>query len=420
MIFVKPHYLALIIFPLFSANLFSQQIVLAVIDFEGKGVTQIEASALTDKLRTEIINLGNVTLVERGEMDEILQEQGFQQTGCVSSECMVEVGLLLGATQIVGGSISRVGNTFSVSARIIDIETGKIINSANYDYSGVIDELLISGMRNISQLLFLAKGGGIVELDKDIEYYDNGKIKSEGRRIAGRKHGRWIYYHEDGRIVKVGNYKDGKMTGEWTFYYDNGTLQKTTTYEDNKLNGRWVYYHKNGKIMKVGDYKDGKMTGEWTFYYDDGTLQQTTTYEDNRFTGKWTYYSREGEILWTIERTQKRDYLGISTLLTPFQVTEYYLNGKKKASSGLTSSGYIHGKRTVFGLDGQILSQERFHSGHGLYIDIHENGQKKVEGICKHYGIDLETGTIIMGRTGQWRKWNESGELIFDAKYGWH
>ena len=43
-------------------------------------------------------------------MGAILEEQGLQQSGCVSSECAVEVGNALGAKFIVTGSISKVGN----------------------------------------------------------------------------------------------------------------------------------------------------------------------------------------------------------------------------------------------------------------------------------------------------------------------
>ena len=43
-------------------------------------------------------------------MEDILKEQGFQQTGCTSDECVVEVGKIIGVQQMVGGSISKVGN----------------------------------------------------------------------------------------------------------------------------------------------------------------------------------------------------------------------------------------------------------------------------------------------------------------------
>ena len=39
-------------------------------------------------------------------MEQILVEQGFQQSGCTTNECMVEVGKLIGVEKIVSGSIS--------------------------------------------------------------------------------------------------------------------------------------------------------------------------------------------------------------------------------------------------------------------------------------------------------------------------
>jgi hypothetical protein len=86
-------------------------------------------------------------------MEEVLKEQGFQQTGCVSEECAVEVGKMLGTKMIVVGSISKVGSTFSINAKIVDVASGEIIKSANYKYQGAIDGLLISGMAEVASQL---------------------------------------------------------------------------------------------------------------------------------------------------------------------------------------------------------------------------------------------------------------------------
>ena len=83
-------------------------------------------------------------------MDEIIKEQGFQQSGCTTNECMVTVGKLIGVEKIVGGSISQVGNVYSVSARIVSIETGEIENTAVYDHTGNIGELLTKGMKRVA------------------------------------------------------------------------------------------------------------------------------------------------------------------------------------------------------------------------------------------------------------------------------
>jgi len=130
------------------SSIFSQQTI-AVLDFEGIGVSQEEARALSNRFGSEFLELAEYkfTLVERQAMGEILKEQGLQQSGCVSSECAVEVGAALGAELIIIGSISKVGTIFSVNARMLDVETSRILKSINYDQIGDIGLLLTKGMR---------------------------------------------------------------------------------------------------------------------------------------------------------------------------------------------------------------------------------------------------------------------------------
>jgi len=138
---------------LFIGLVFSQDITIAVLEFEGKGVSQSETSTLTDRLRDEIFKTGVYNVLERGLMDDVLKEQGFQQSGCVTSECAVEVGNMLGVQQMIGGSIGKVGNMYTVSARIIDVGTGEVLKSANYDLIGEIEELLMNGMNQVASEL---------------------------------------------------------------------------------------------------------------------------------------------------------------------------------------------------------------------------------------------------------------------------
>ena len=133
---------------LLISTMFSQKTV-AVLDFEGIGVSQEEAKALSNRFGSEFLDIAEnqYTLVERQAMGEILKEQGLQQSGCVSSECAVEVGAALGAQLIIIGSISKVGTIFSVNARMLDVETSRILKSINYDQMGNIGLLLTKGMR---------------------------------------------------------------------------------------------------------------------------------------------------------------------------------------------------------------------------------------------------------------------------------
>ena len=122
----------------------------AVIPLDAKGVSEIEASVLTERLALELFRTGRFTVLERGKMEDILTEQDFQLTGCVSEECLVEVGQLLGVEQLVAGSVSRIGETYSVILRLISAESGAIVQMASYDHKGAIDELLSEGMRMVA------------------------------------------------------------------------------------------------------------------------------------------------------------------------------------------------------------------------------------------------------------------------------
>ena len=117
------------------------QTYIAVLEFTGKNVSAVEASALTDRMRSELFRTGQFRVIEREMMDEILGEQGFQMSGCTTDECIVEMGRLIGVDQIISGSISRVGEVFSIAARTVDVETAEIVQIATYDHEGKIGEL---------------------------------------------------------------------------------------------------------------------------------------------------------------------------------------------------------------------------------------------------------------------------------------
>jgi curli biogenesis system outer membrane secretion channel CsgG len=115
----------------------------AIIDFDGRGISTLEAQTLTDRFRTTVAGLGAVIVVERAMMLEIIDEQGLQQSGCTTSECAVEVGALLGVEYMVGGSIGKLGDTFTIDSRLISVETGASVQVKEITYQGKVDGLII-------------------------------------------------------------------------------------------------------------------------------------------------------------------------------------------------------------------------------------------------------------------------------------
>ena len=89
---------------------------IAVNRLDAKGISADEADIITAKLRSELMAVAGYKIMERGKMNDILKEQGFQQTGACSEEsCIMEMGQLLGVTHMIAGSVGKIGNSFSIS-----------------------------------------------------------------------------------------------------------------------------------------------------------------------------------------------------------------------------------------------------------------------------------------------------------------
>jgi hypothetical protein len=116
---------------------------IAVLDFNTSGgLSDLEAITLTNRLRSKLVKTNAFVVLERGKMDEILTEQGFQQMGCTTTECAIEVGKLLNVQKMVSGNIGKLGKTWTMDIALIDVETSHIEKSFFQDYKGEIDGLL--------------------------------------------------------------------------------------------------------------------------------------------------------------------------------------------------------------------------------------------------------------------------------------
>ncbi len=121
---------------------------IAVIDFNSPGMEAQMIVALSDRLRTELFNTGQYDVMERGQMDQIIKEQGFQQSGvCTDEACLVEMGQLLGVEKLLAGSIGKIGTLYTINSRMIDMRTGKIEQSVAEDCACPVEGLVTSVAR---------------------------------------------------------------------------------------------------------------------------------------------------------------------------------------------------------------------------------------------------------------------------------
>jgi len=140
----------------------SQRLTISVMDLNvTSGLAPNEMAMLTDKLLNEFVADGCYKVVERSKRDEILKEQGFQQSGaCDQGACLVEAGQLLGVQKMVGGTIGKLGSLYAVELRVIDVKTGEIDKPFSRQYSGDVS-VLLGAMREAAAVFSgISAGGG--------------------------------------------------------------------------------------------------------------------------------------------------------------------------------------------------------------------------------------------------------------------
>jgi hypothetical protein len=196
---------------------------IAIVDLIPKGSSKIIAEAVTNLIRSEMIDTGLFTIVERSEMKEILKEQGFQQTGCTDQSCAVQLGKLLSANKILVGEVTGVGKGFIITVRIVDVEKGVSDFSANEkaDNADVLDKSVVTLTTTMVERITGVRGAKItIEQETKFGYYTRAIIPGWGQLYVGKKQKGYIFMSS---FVVSG----GAALGSY-FYY----LDKRKTYRD--------------------------------------------------------------------------------------------------------------------------------------------------------------------------------------------
>jgi len=96
---------------------------LAVLDLKAKhGVEQSLAEALSVEIRDAIHSYGKYEVLSREDLAAIAERTKTQQLlGCDESTCIVDFGKKIGTQFVVAGSLSKIGDTYSLSLRLIKV-----------------------------------------------------------------------------------------------------------------------------------------------------------------------------------------------------------------------------------------------------------------------------------------------------------
>lgn len=135
----------------------------AVLEFKaGVGISQNDVDGISAIFITYFRPAG-YTMVERTQIDKVIEEQGFQRSSMTQSQ-MVRVGQILNVSKIVVGDINVVMGQYNVDCRVLNVETGTIAATEGATFA---TSSYRSSMQNVAQKLaakIAITSGGTVQL----------------------------------------------------------------------------------------------------------------------------------------------------------------------------------------------------------------------------------------------------------------
>ena len=107
----------------------------AVLYFENQGNEELEPLkvGLAQMMVTDIKGTPGVTVVERQQLQAILDELELGHSGMADPKAAAKVGKLLGAEWMVLGSYFELMGTLRIDARLVQVETGEILFAHGVD-----------------------------------------------------------------------------------------------------------------------------------------------------------------------------------------------------------------------------------------------------------------------------------------------
>jgi curli biogenesis system outer membrane secretion channel CsgG len=140
--------LALVVVPTLSSAASADKPRVAVLEFKNKADNQWwyhgGAQAAQDVFVTELFKSGKFRVVDREQLDAIMQEKGLTLSGDVDPKTAMKIGKLLGVNYLLTGAVTEYGNTdvggggggvfagkrkfvAALNARLINVSTGEVV-----------------------------------------------------------------------------------------------------------------------------------------------------------------------------------------------------------------------------------------------------------------------------------------------------
>ena len=177
---------------------------IAVMDFVNMNgeITKL-GRYMSEELTTRLYLTGKFEVIERQLLDKIVEEQKISMSGMIDENSAVELGRVLGVDAIASGTITDLGTSVKVNARLISAESGKLFSVASVEIpkNDKVKVLLSQSVAATTVAGTATSGTAVTTKTEKIEKPAANQIKRKNGYIFELL---GAYYYEDEKGVIVG------------------------------------------------------------------------------------------------------------------------------------------------------------------------------------------------------------------------
>ncbi len=160
---------------------------IAVLDIKGYGISEFEATALTNYLRSELRRSDYVNIVGPGKVRKIRDALSQRREGL--SKQSIEKCKSFGISHLVTGDISKMDQTNYLSFSVFNVKTGSIERTYNRSCDADVNRLM-TNIQNIAKDITGLIGEKVAYLDY---YTEPVSKKSPFQKTKSLMKGNWTY-----------------------------------------------------------------------------------------------------------------------------------------------------------------------------------------------------------------------------------
>ena len=355
----------------------------AVMEFKaGAGISQADVDGISAIFITYFRPAG-YTMVERTQIDRVIEEQGFQRSSLTESQ-MVRIGQILNVSKIVIGDVNVVMGQYNVDVRVINVQSGTIAATEGATFSGASYR---TTMQTLAQKLagkIALSAGPTVSASSASSSLSSARTRSSVETVYGYLHvfpnELGVFQSEPSNVIyninaqKMHGYNDWRLptNEELSLLLANGYLSGAQYMSKEKTSGM-VLLVTTGKsvaeLISKGDIVDlGLPSGTLWYTKNEGGDNAHYTYNEavskfgNKLPTKEQLEELKNQCTWT------------------WTSNGYKVVGPNGNSIYLPAAGYIVGDGNVgyLGSYGYYWSSTPYGSDGAYYLLAFESGSVRI------------------------------------------